>query len=216
MPLFKKKPVLPDYDSLSLDQLLFEADTKEDPQLIYAALSRAERLEPENLDIQRRLLLHGRLHERSNKNLDFSIIKCHLLHAFEHPEKHPEEALRRMHRELFDEERLQKCLALAGDGEAFQREYLEELSKEYILIFLAPDSSHAPRVFGLSFKGSLQKYLAAPARDIISNILSSPFLSGAEAILLAKAFYRAFYEYAHGDVRELDSRLGAEIRAQLR
>lgn len=216
MPVFKKKTARPDYENLSLDQLLFEADTRDDPQLIYDALKRAEQLAPNDLGIQRRLLLHGRLHKRNNKNVDFSVIKSHLLNSFEHPEKHREEDIRKMHRALFDEEQLQKCLALAPDSEAFHREYLEELSKDYIRIFLAPDSSHSPRVFGISFKGNLQKYLAAPARDIISNILSSPYLGNAEAIMLAKAFYRAFYEYAQGEVRELDSRLGAEIRAQLR
>ena len=216
MPLFKKKTAQPDYEGLSLEQLLFEADTRDDPQLVYAALKKAEQMAPENLDIQRRLLMHGRLHERNNKHVDFSVIKCHLLNSFEHPDKHREEDIRKMHRALFDEEQLQKCLAMAPDAAAFHRGYLEDLSKEYIRIFLAPDSSHSPRVFGISFKGNLQKYLAAPAKDIISNILSSPYLDSGEAILLAKAFYRAFYEYAQGEVRELDSRLGAEIRAQLR
>lgn len=216
MPLFKKKTVQPDYDNLSLDQLLFEADTKDDPQAVYAALKKAEQLDPMNLDIQRRLLLHGRLHERDSRHVDFSVIKSHLLNSFEHPEKHREEDIRKMHRALFDEEQLQKCLAMAQDSAAFHQRYLEDLSKDYIRIFLAPDSSHSPRVFGISFKGNLQKYLAVPARDIISNILSSPYLGSGEAIMLAKAFYRAFYEYAQGEVRELDSRLGAEIRAQLR
>ncbi len=184
--------------------------------MIHRCLIRAEELAPNDPDIQRRLLMLGRLHERDPKRFDLSVIKCYLLHAFEHPDKHTPEEARRMARELFDDPRLARCLALAGDREAFLRGYLEELSREYMRIFVVSDNSHVPRVFGFSFKGSLHRYLAVPARDIIMNALSSSWLNGEEAVVLAKAFYKAFYEHAHGESRELDTLLGAEVRAQLR
>ena len=216
MPLFSRKHTLPDLEGKTLDELLFLSDTAEDPRMKYHALSQAERLEPDNLETQRRLLLHGRLHERDPRRVDFSVIKCRLLHGFEHPEQHPEGEARAMARELFDDARLRRCLELAKDGDNFLQGYLEDLSRDYMRIFVASDNTHIPRVFGVSFKGSLHRYLAVPARDVISNILSSPYLKEEEARVLARAFYRAYFEHARGETRELDTLLGAEIRAQLK
>jgi len=216
MPLFSKKSTLPDLDGKTPEELLFMADTAEDPRLVHHCLRRAEELTPDNLDVLRRLLMQGRLHERDPRRADFSVIKSYLLHAFEHPETHTQQEVQKMARELFDDPLLLRCLELAGDREAFLRGYLEDLSRDYMRIFVVSDNSHIPRVFGFSFKGSLQRYLAVPSRDIIMNILSSPFLKEGEATVLAKAFYRAYFEYARGESRELDALLGAEIRAQLK
>lgn len=216
MPLFNKKKQAPNLSGLTLEKLLFMADTETDPVLIHQALSRAEELAPDDLNIQRRLLLLGRLHLRSSKVMDFSVIKSWLLHAFEHPDKHKDAEAKGMARELFDEARLVRCLELAEDKAAFLKGYHEELARDYIRIFIAADNTHVPRVFGISFRGNLARYLAIPARDIISNILSSPWLSAEEAIPLAKAFYKAFYEHVSGEVRELDRLLGAEICGQLK
>jgi len=210
--VFSKKSPQPDLANMGLEDLLFVARTQQDPVWRHQALTRAEQLVPENLEVQRALLLHGRLHERDPKKMDFSVIKCYLLHAFEHPEDHPPEEARRMARELFEEARLLRCLKLATDPEAFLREYLQELAREYMRIFVAADNRHIPRVFGISFRGSLARYLAAPACDILRNILSSPHLNEEEARLLARAFYRAFYEFTGGDVTSLDSRLGPQLR----
>ena len=202
-------------DTLPLEELLFLADTAQDPKAVYEALAEARKREPQNLAVQRKLLMHGRLHERSAKKMDFSVIKCYLLHAFEHPEDHKDGEQKAMARELFDDPQLQVCLDLAQDKAHFLQTYLEDLSREYMRVFVAPDSTHIPRVFGLSFKGTLPKYLAKPARDIIHNILSSPYFNEEEARVLARAFYRAFYDYAHGEARELDSLLGAQLRQAL-
>lgn len=214
--MFSRKSKAPQLEGKSLEELLFLAETQADPVVRHAALTRAEMLAPDNLDIQRALLLLGRLHERSPRAMDFSVIKSYLLHAFEHPEEHPPQEVRQMARELFDDRRLLRCLELAPDREAFLRSYLEELSREYMRVFVAADNRHIPRVFGISFKGSLAKYLAAPAKDILSNILSSPYLDEEEARVLARAFYRAFFEHAGGETGELDSKLGAQLRALLR
>ena len=148
--------------------------------------------------------------------MDPTVISCYAFHAFEHPEAHSAQEQQGLIRGLFDSPRLQRCLQLSPEPAAFLQEVLLELARRYMRIFVAPDTSHAPRVFGLSFKSSLHRYLAVPARDILTNILSSPHLSKEEARLLAQAFYRAFYEDAQGDSQALDSLLGAEVCAQLR
>lgn len=214
--LFGRRKAAPALAGRSLEELLFLAQTLPDPVQQFQALGEAEKLAPDSLEVQRRLLMLGRLHERNPKKVDYSVIKCHLLHSFEHPEKFTPDKLREMARELFDHPRLQRCMALADDKAAFLRGCLEDLSREYIRIFLAAEASHSPRVFGLSFRGSLHKYLAEPAADILTNILSSPDLDESEAVTLAKAFYRAFFEYAHGEVAALDRRLGAALCLRLR
>lgn len=216
MGLFSARKPKKNLDGMDLNQLLFEADVQEDPVIVHQALLLAEALAPDNLEVQRRLLLHGRLHERSPKAMDMSVISCYALHAFEHPENHSRRQLREMIRGLFDSPRLLRCLSLTDQPEGFLTEYLLELSRRYMRIFVAPEASHVPRVFGISFKGSLQRYLAVPARDILVNILSSPHLNQQEARLLARAFYRAFYDHGQGDTQALDQLLGAEVCSQLR
>ncbi len=216
MPFFSKKSPAMDLEGLPLEEYLHIAETEEDPVLIHEALSRAEALAPEDLDIQLKLLLLGRLHERNPKRFDFHVIKSYLLHAFEHPEAHPEEERRRMIREIFDHERLRRATSLAPDAKSFLDQYLLALSRDYMRLFVGGDNSHVPRVFGFTFKGSLAKYLAVPARDIIAGIFSDDNLTQEEAKALGKAFYRAFYDYTNGEVKDLDKNLGPQLRALLR
>jgi len=216
VPLFSRKKPGPNLEGLPLEEYLHIAETEEDPVIIHAALSHAEALAPEDLEIQKKLLLLGRLHERNPKRFDFSVIKSYILHAFEHPEAHQEAERVQMIREIFHHERLKRCLAMAPDPDAFLREYLLALAQDYIRLFVAGDNSHVPRIFGFTFRGSLAKYLAVPAGEIIANIFSSPELTDEESQALGKAFYRAFYDYTNGEVRELDKNLGPQIRALLR
>lgn len=216
MPLFSKKTPPMNLDGLPVEEYLHIAQTEEDPVLIHEALTRAEALAPENLEVQLKLLLLGRLHERNPKRFDFHVIKSYLLHAFEHPEAHSEEERKRMIREIFDHDRLKRCLSLAEDPEGFLREYLLALSRDYMRLFVGGDNSHVPRIFGFTFKGSLARYLAVPTRDIIDGIFSSPLLNEEEARALGRAFYRSYYDYTNGEVKDLDKNLGPELRALLR
>ncbi|HSK69422.1 MAG TPA: hypothetical protein VLA21_09205 [Candidatus Limnocylindria bacterium] len=215
MPLFGKKPAPPDLSGKTREELMFLADTADDPAAVRLALLKAEEMDPADTEVQRRLILQGRLHERDPKRPDMSVIKSYLLHAFEHPEDHPPEQERAMARELFDDERLVRAMGLSPDPQAFLRRVLEDLSREYIRIFLLGDSRHVPKVFGISFRHSAEKYIARPARDVIANIFSSPYLSETESRTLARAFYRAFHEESRGDTKELDLQLGPQLRAQL-
>ena len=38
--------------------------------------------------------MHGRLHERDGRRVDYSVVKCYLFHVFEHPEQHNERSRR--------------------------------------------------------------------------------------------------------------------------
>ena len=213
---WRKKTQTPEIpDNMTVMELIHEARMAQDPRHAYALLKRAEVLAPDSIEVQRALLMHGRLHERDRRAPDFSVIKSYLLHAFEHPEKHSEEQQRQMVRELFDDKRLQHCLALAQDPQAFLRDYLKDLAQEYMRIFIAGDNSHVPRVFGISNRSSMHRYLAVPAADLLHNVFLCPFLSEEEQLQVGKAFYEAFYRQVDGNTKELDRKLGAQLCARL-
>ena len=211
MPRFSKKQGISVPENMDETDLLYEAGRSDDPAYAYACLKRAETLDPDSLAVQRALLMLGRLHERGKKPADYSLIKSYLLHSFEHPEKYTEAALEAAADELFRGPRLQRCLDLAQDTRAFLEEYLDDLAAEYMRIFITGDSSHAPRVFGLSVKARLHSYLARPTADMIINALQSPFLTKEQQRLVARSVYRAFSRQMGGETKTLDSLLGAEI-----
>lgn len=208
MGLFAKKYASPHMDGLDADTLLARAKGAEDPRDAHAYLLRAEQLSPDDLRVQRELLLRGELHTRDPKAMNFFVIKCYLLHALEHPEQHDEAEQKRMLRELFEHPRLIRCQSLAPDPAAFTREYLQDLCAEYVRLFIAGDTRHTRSVAGITLGGKLPKYLAEPAYDVLYNAFSSPFLSQEEQLLLGGAFYRAYSAYMGGKTEPLDARLG--------
>lgn len=211
MPWFSKKQGFTVPENMDETDLLHEAAQSDDPVYAHACLKRAEMLDPQSLAVQRALLMLGRLHERGKKPADYSLIKSYLLHSFEHPEKYTEAALEAAADELFRGPQLLRCLDLAPDPQAFLEQYLDDLAAEYIRIFIAGDSSHAPRVFGLSVKAQLHSYLARPTADMISNALQSPFLTKEQQRLTARSVYRAFSRQMGGETKALDSLLGPDI-----
>lgn len=215
MPLFQKKSTPQVPNDMSVVELLHEAKVSHDPVYAHACLLRAEIMAPESLEVQLALLLLGRLHERENKPADYSLIKSYLFNGFEHPEKYREEELKLQANELFNDKRLQYCLSLSENKEAFLERYLKELSEEYMHIFVKGESSHAPKIFGFSVKSQMQSYYALPAADIIRNALSSPFLNEAQQRLVARSFYKAFQSQMNSETKDLDKMLGAEICAAL-
>ena len=179
----------------------------------YEALIQAEKEKPEDLSVQRALLLLGGQWKADGRNPDPSLIKCYLFHAFEHPEYHDEDSQKRMARAFFDEPRLQACLHLASQPQEFLREYLMELAGQYIDMFIWHQKEHVPSLFGFVPPKRIPKFLALPMGDVIRNIFLSPFLSVEEQQLLAGIFYRACYGFLSGQTEHLDAYLGAEIRA---
>lgn len=208
MGLFGKKYTPPSMDGMDVDTLYARGRSAQDPRDAHAFLSRALELAPNDLRIHKELLLLGRLHERDSRNITFHVIKCYLLHAFEHPEKHDKAEQERMARELFDHEQLQSCLQIAPDREAFLKEYLHDLCAEYVRLFIANDTSHTRAVLGITIQSKQPAFLAEPAYDVISNIFSSPYLQEEEKDLLGCAFYSAYRAHMDGRTEPLDEKLG--------
>lgn len=208
MGLFGKKYAPPAVDGLSVDTLFARARGAEDPRDAHAYLAQAEVLAPNDLRIQKELLLRGDLHLRDPKRINFFVIKCYILHAFEHPEKHAEDEQKRMIREVFDHPRLKRCLELADAPEAFLQEYLDALCTEYMQLFIAGDSSHTRNILGINLGNRLPSLLAVPTADVLRNIYACRLLSPDEQRLLGRAFYRAFSAHVNGQTQPLDALLG--------
>lgn len=198
-------------DHMDETELLYEARLSDDPVYAYTCLKKAETLDPDNLSVQRALLMLGRLHESGRDPADYSAIKSYVLHSFEHPEKYSEDRLKSAAGQLFADPRLTRCLSLTPDPQAFTEQYLDDLAEEYMRIFIAGDSSHAPRVFGFSARIRMGTYLARPVNDLISNALQSPFLSQDQRRMTARAVYKAFSRQMGAETKALDQLLGAEI-----
>ena len=173
-------------------------------------LLQAEALFPESLALQKELLLLGEEAE------GWKSLKCFLLHAFEHPEMHTEEEEKSMAREIFSHPRLEKCLRLSPDPQAFMQAYLSAICGQYIEIFIENQREHVPGLLGYVMPGRLRKYFALPMGDVIRNIFLCPFLSAEEQSLLAGVFYRACFRHLNGQTDALDGQLGEEIRALIR
>lgn len=199
-----------------VEKLLAQAKNSRDPKAQREYLLRAEAYAPQCLAVQEELLLLGNLWQRDGRRPNPALIKCHLLHAFEHPENYDEETQRHMARELFDHPQAQKCLALAENKAAFLEDYLGRLCAQYVEIFILGQREHVPGLLGYAIPRRLPRYWARPMGDLIRNVFLCPFLSIAEQQMLAKAFYRACYRCLGGDTKALDGALGAEICALLR
>ncbi len=216
MGWFIKKYTPPRMDGMDVDTLYARGRSAQEPRDAHAFLTRAAALAPDDLRIQKELLLRGRLHERNPHNITFHVIKCYLLHAFEHPEAHDEAEQKRMAREIFDHEQLKVCLDIAPDREAFMKEYLHDLCAEYVRMFIAGDTSHTRAILGITIGSKQPAFLAIPAYDVISNIFLSPFLNEEEQTLLAGAFYRAYHAHMDGRTEPLDEKLGVLLGKLIR
>lgn len=208
MSLFSKRYSAPSMDQLDVAALLSRARSAKDPRDAHAYLTRAQMLAPDNLSVQRELLMRGQLHLRDGRHPSFHVIKCYLLHALEHPEMHDEAEQRRMIREIFDHPQLARCLALSDTPDIFLRDYLQELCADYVRIFILPDASHRRHVLGFSLPAALAATMATPAYDVLHNIFLSPDLSSQGQQQLASAFYRAYRAQMNGRTQPLDERLG--------
>lgn len=216
MGLFAKKYMPPRMDGMDVDTLYARGRSAQDPRDAHAFLSKAAEIAPDDLRVQKELLLLGRLHERDSQHITFHVIKCYLLHAFEHPEDHDQAEQKRMARELFDHEQLKHCLSIAPDPEVFLKEYLQDLCAEYVRLFIAGDTTHTRAILGITIGAKQPVYLAAPAYDVIDNILRSSSLSEDEKTLLAGAFYRAYHAHMEGRTEPLDEKLGNDLGRLIR
>lgn len=188
--------------------LLRQAQEQSDPIKQYVLLQKAEEADPGNLQVQKALLLHGRLHERDKRRIDFSVIKCYLLHVFEEPEAYSFSKREDKIRELISEDRLVKAMDMAPDGQAFLKDYLTALSQEYIHLFLRGSSRHMKPIFGFAPAGKPSRLLAAPAADMLRCMLKEQALLQDQRETLASAFYKAYGLEFQGETIYLDEALG--------
>ena len=159
-------------------ELVRQAEAVSDPVARHRMLLEAETLCPEELAVQRALLRLGRLHERDPRCLDYHCIKCYLLHVFEAPEEETPAQRRVMLDELTGDPRLQRCLALAPDPDAFLRDELLWICQEYIRLFLKGSSRHMKRFMGFQLMPA-DRALAPVGAVMLINMeraaLPSPF-----------------------------------------
>jgi hypothetical protein len=188
--------------------LLRQAQEQSDPIKRYALLQMAEEAAPDNLLVQKALLLHGRLHERDRHKIDFSVIKSYLLHVFEEPETYSFAKREDRIRELISEDRLVRAMDMAPDGQAFLKDYLTALSQEYIHLFLRGSSRHMKPIFGFAPAGKPSRLLAAPAANMLRCMLKEQALSQDQREMLAGAFYKAYGLEFQGETIYLDEALG--------
>ena len=181
------------------------ADTP-DPKKRYELLTQAQQQYPDSLPIARELLYLGRLHERGGKYVDFSVIKCYLLHMYLTPSDFKEDKKTAMRQELFHHPQLQRCQELAPDADDFTREYLRHLSAEFSGLFLKGSSTYMRSFFGLRLGGRPEKLLADPASRVLANIHGDTDLDGDEREMLYQCFYQGYIKEIGGE-NELNAKL---------
>ena len=195
-------------------RVLSEADRLGDPVKKHRLLLEAQARYPDSLDVAEALLFLGRLHERSAKALDFSVIKCYLWHMYLTPGDFPEEKKQAMRQELFEHEQLKRCQALSGDGEAYLRRYLRRLACEFVSLFLKGSTHYTRSFFGFRFDNRMSRVLARPTAQMLVNIRSDEALTPVRRSLLCEALYSAFLTETGGEPEWLDeelSRLGHPV-----
>lgn len=170
--------------------LLDKVHQTEDPKKQKALLDEAAARCPNSLAVQRELLLLGDLWKRDGSPESLYYIKFYLLHAFESPDAETPERRAAMLAELTSHPQLEKCLSMTEDNEGFIRDYLTQLCRQYIAVFLKGSNRYNHNIFGFSF-GRLEKSLAYPAAKMLRNMeqneLPEPYRT-----LLPQCFLKAF------------------------
>ncbi len=189
--------------------LLEQAEKLSDPRKKHEVLSEAMRAYPDCLEVAKALLFLGRLHERDPRKLDFSVIKCHLLHGYLTPEEFTPEERDAMRRELFSHPDLDRCLALAPDADVFMQQYLTQLCGEFIRIFLKGSSRYAPSILGFRIERNTAKQLAFPTANMLAAIHHDTALDPEQSAMLYNALYTAFSREMGGETQWLDEQLAA-------
>ena len=201
--LDKKKHVVPE----EVKRLLAEADRLKDPVEKHRLLAQAEKDFPGSLEIAQEVLFLGRLHERSSKKLDYSVIKCYLWHMYLTPEAFSAETQNAMRTELVAHPQLQRCLQLAADPDAFMRRYLRRLAGEFVTVFLLGSTHYTKSFFGFRLDTRMGRVLAEPAAQMLGRIHEDEQLEARHRLLFYDALYRAFVTETGGESRWVDALL---------
>ena len=207
------KPAVPE----GAKSVLQKAAETADPRKKHKLLSEAQNAYPDCLEIAEELLFLGRLHERSARNLDYSVIKCYLYQMYLTPDQFTQEQCDGMREELFEHPQLKRCQELVPNAALFTSRYLERLADEFVRLFLRGSSRYMPSFFGLRMEGRAAKQLAGPTAFMMTNIRKDAELLPERREMLYSAIYRGFVKQMSGESKWLDEALeqkGCPVPAQ--
>ncbi|MBP3650494.1 MAG: zinc ribbon domain-containing protein [Clostridia bacterium] len=185
------------------DALLQKASQQRNNRKKLALLQQAREKYPDCLAVEEEWLFQAKLPQKASQVLDYSGIKCHLLHLYLTPEAFDETRRAAMRQEIFGDAQLHRCLALAPSAEAFMTHYLERLSREFIQIFLMGSNQYMPRFMGFQLERNTAKVLAQPVADMLRAIRADDSLTAEQQSSLCTALESAFYAECGGDMRWL-------------
>ncbi|MDR0896847.1 MAG: hypothetical protein LBN04_03220 [Oscillospiraceae bacterium] len=175
-----------------------KAETR--PKKKYAMIQAALRENPDDFAANRALLFHGRLHEpMRGHSVDFSIVKCHLMHIFEDGVDNAA-----AYEELLRGDQLRRTMALAPDADAFFAAYLRRLAYEYIDLFIRGDSRNARGALGFPLRAETVAARCAEAvRKMLEGVMGSARLEAGEKLLLTEAIRDGYARAFPGEVERL-------------
>jgi hypothetical protein len=171
-----------------VEGLLERAAKERKPDRAHALIVQALALDPNSFAANRASLYHGRLYEVLKRPGEYSLIKCFLLNIFESPESYTPEKLDGRVEELFADPQLMRTAALSGDEDAFLREYLRHLAREYMTIFVRGRNTVSRAVFGFSRSAdSVRERCGQIVASMESNVRTEPRLTAEQRELLCEA-----------------------------
>lgn len=185
------------------EKLLLQAARQQNNKKKLRLLTEARQQYPDCLAVEEEWLFQGKLPTNAADALDFSRIKCHLLHFYLTPGDFTGEQTAAMRQELFEDPQLLRCLALAPEGEAWLAKYLLRLSREFIQVFLMGSNVYMPRLMGFRLNREPAEALAKPAAQMLRAMAEDEALSLPRRALLQTAFEQAFAAECGGGLHHL-------------
>ena len=185
---------------------LEKADAQDDYHLKAKILNEAAQAIPDCFEIEWERLFIG--HERPRKGaVDFSIIKCYLLHMYLTPGDFNTQRKAENRLELFEDPQLLRCLQLSADPEKALTDYLHRLSLDFIRIFLEGSNKYMGNFLGFTLSRNRARTLARPVASMLKAIDADGLLPADRREKLYACFRDAYAEYAAGETRWLDELL---------
>ncbi len=173
--------------------LLTQAEAEKQPDKRYALYQKALMLDPDSFAVRWALLMHGRLHECVKRPGDFSVIKCYLLHLYEESGAYKEEKRRAVTEELFHSADLTDVLTRGGDAQRTMQAYLQQLSQDYIALFLRGRTEISHHMFGFARpQDDIAKLCATVVAGMRGRVLRDQELTEEQRDQLHRALGAAF------------------------
>ena len=162
---------------------------------------------PDDRDLKWELLFTGEESKKKRNNVDFSVIKSHILDMYRTPAAYTEQQKAWMREQLFDAPELADCLRMFEDPEGKQQEYLQRLSREYIAIFLAGDNRIMGNFFGIRMERNRERKLAEPVAEMIRSIGADEKLSPEQRDMIRRELILAYAAETGGKTEYLNALL---------